>query len=131
MKSPPAGIGDWVNGGTPSMSLTIARPCQWMLVSAGSLFDTAARSVSPLRIRISLPGTRPLYAHVRTATPPRSISVSAGSNFSSTTGSVDGVTVAVLVFGEEQAATPAAAARSMNCRLSSIAKAWHLGVSRG
>ena len=39
-----------------------------MLVSVGSLFDTAARSVSPLRMRISFPGTgrcRPMCALTR------------------------------------------------------------------
>src|SRR5690242_12834769 len=76
-------------------------------------------------MRISLPGTWPLYAQVRIFTPPRSMSVSAGSNVRSTAGFADDAVGASVVRGEQPAATPVAAVNSMNCLLSSIAKAWH------
>src|SRR6478752_5086067 len=83
-----------------------------MLVSAANLLVTVARIRSPLRMRISLPGSLPLYAQVRTETPPRSISVSAGAKAMSTAGDADGFDGSVFVGDEQPAATPAAAAVS-------------------
>ena len=52
-------MGCWVTGGTPSMSLRSASPCQCTEVSASSWFRTVAFRVSPAPRRITGAGTDP------------------------------------------------------------------------
>ncbi|CAM5618296.1 hypothetical protein SALBM311S_12712 [Streptomyces alboniger] len=72
VKVDPAGTAVWVTGGTPSMSLRRAMPCQWMDVAVlpGSWLDSSAARVSPAEIRISLPGVWPLKAQDLAMVPP-------------------------------------------------------------
>lgn len=72
VKVDPARTAVWVAGGTPSMSLRSAMPCQWIdvVVLFGSWLDSSATRVSPTESRTSPPGVRPSKAQVLGMTPP-------------------------------------------------------------
>jgi len=66
-----------VSPGTPSIELTIAKPCQWIDVGSVKSFETLTSTMSPTRARTDFPGTPPDYAHVDATAPARSSSIGA------------------------------------------------------
>ncbi|PMC03545.1 phosphatase [Microbacterium sp. UMB0228] len=71
--------GLWVTGGTPSMSLRSASPCQCTEVSVSSWLRTVAFSVSPAPRRITGAGIEP-NAQVAAVVPARSSALGAAVN---------------------------------------------------
>ncbi len=82
-----------VTGGTPSMSLRSARPCQWSEVGSGRWLLSVATRVSPAVVRTGVPGREP-KVQVRAVVPPPRSTVSA---------------VAVTVTGRSRPVPPRAA----------------------
>ena len=114
--------------GTPSMSLTMAMPCQCPVTSCGMALVNSACSRSPFFSRISWAGTSFPYAHVRRVTPSRSMLVSPAARVRSGRGAAPVVAI-------EQAASqrrhPPTAPITRNCRRPIIFSAWHFVLPVG
>lgn len=74
-KVPPGGVSGVVTPGTPSMSLRIARPCQWTLVASGRSLWKSTMTRSPAVARNGVPGTESPNPHVCTTVPLRSSAI--------------------------------------------------------